>query len=55
MFTFEAVYNALQVLIMTGSSAAEGFNNPEGIIVYHVAGNLMFKKTIKDDESPKGL
>jgi hypothetical protein len=38
-----------------GSSAAPGFPTPEGIVVYHVAGNLYFKKTMVKDESPKGV
>ena len=37
-----------------GSYAAPGFMKPEGIIIYHVPGNLMFKKTIEKDEEPKG-
>jgi hypothetical protein len=27
---------------------------PEGIVVFHVAGNVGFKKTIEKDEEPKG-
>lgn len=38
-----------------GSVAAPGFMDPEGIIVFHVAAGIGFKKTIKDDESPKSL
>lgn len=41
-------------LQLNGSEAAKGFMNPEGIIIYHTAANQYFKKTIKDDESPKG-
>lgn len=37
-----------------GSHAAPGFMNPEGIVIYHTAGNLMFKKTFKNDEKGKG-
>lgn len=39
----------------TGSVAAPGFADPEGIVVFHVAAGIGFKKTIKDDESPKSL
>jgi hypothetical protein len=35
-----------------GSVAAPGFRNPEGIIVYHVAAGIGFKKTF--DDTPKG-
>jgi hypothetical protein len=37
-----------------GSKAAPGFPNPEGVVVYHLAGNIGFKKTIEKDEEPKG-
>lgn len=37
-----------------GSHASPGYMNPEGVIVYHVAGNSYWKKTIFDDEKPKG-
>jgi hypothetical protein len=37
-----------------GSHAVPGFMDPEGIVIFHTAGNLMFKKTIVGDESPKG-
>lgn len=40
-------------LSATGSQAAPGFMRPEGIVIFHVAGNLLFKKTILNDESPK--
>jgi len=28
--------------------------NPEGVVIYHRAGNLYFKKTILKDEEYKG-
>lgn len=37
-----------------GSVAAKGFMKPEGIIIFHTAGNLYFKKTCVDDEFHKG-
>ena len=37
-----------------GSLASLGFMDPEGIIVYHIAGRVGFKKTIKDDDKAKG-
>lgn len=45
---------ALDELRMGGSKAAPGFMKPEGIVVFHVAGNVGFKKTIEKDEEPKG-
>lgn len=45
---------ALLDLRIGGSQAAPGFPNPEGVVVYHLAGNIGFKKTIEKDEEPKG-
>jgi hypothetical protein len=53
VFTTEACENALAWLRENGSAAAPGFLDPEGIVCFHVAGNVGFKKTIKGDESPK--
>ena len=39
----------LQDLGYLGSKVARGFMNPEGIVIFHVAGNVGFKKTIKGD------
>lgn len=43
----------LRLLANQGSFAAPGFMKPEGIVVFHVAGNIGFKKTIEKDEQPK--
>jgi len=37
-----------------GSLASPGFMDPEGIVIFHEASRQLFKKTIKDDEKPKG-
>ncbi len=37
-----------------GSSAAPGFMKPEGIVWWHTAANLGFKKTFENDEKGKG-
>ena len=37
----------------TGSKAAPGFMHPEGIVVFHVAGNVGFKMTLDNDGVPK--
>ena len=50
LFSLIEVDAALRRLIEYGSAAAPGFMNPEGVVVYHVAGNVMFKKTILGDE-----
>lgn len=49
-----AIAGALDDLEMNGSKAAPGFMDPEGIVIYHIAAGVGFKKTIKGDESPKG-
>lgn len=41
-------------LRMNGSVAAPGFMNPEGIVIWHDAARVMFKRTIVGDEKPKG-
>ena len=45
----------IAALVRDGSAAAPGFMNPEGIVIFHTAGNHLFKKTVLKDESPKGL
>lgn len=37
-----------------GSIAAPGFMDPEGVVLFHIAAGVGFKKTIKKDEAPKG-
>ena len=37
----------------TGSKAAPGFMNPEGIVLFHTAGNVGFKMTLDNDGVPK--
>lgn len=37
-----------------GSAAAPGFMRPEGIVIFHVAGRVGFKKTLEKDDEPKG-
>jgi hypothetical protein len=54
MFDTNIIQEHLDELAKYGSVAAPGFMNPEGIVIYHTAGNLYFKKTIKNDEKPKG-
>jgi hypothetical protein len=36
-----------------GSVAAPGYMKPEGLVVFHVAGGVGFKKTLEKDEQPK--
>lgn len=48
----EVVLNQLEE---RGSQAAPGFMNPEGVIIYHTQGNVLFKKTLYHDDKPKSL
>lgn len=50
----KGVKSAMKQLQEQGSAAAPGFMNPEGIIIYHHAANLYFKKTLHKDEEWKG-
>lgn len=55
MFYTTQIDDALNQLRIYGSKAAPGFMKPEGVVIFHTAGNLYFKKTIEGDESPKSL
>ena len=54
-FTTDAVEGCLDRLREYGSVAAPGFMRPEGIIVFHTAAGIGFKKTLEKDESPKSV
>lgn len=53
-FDTQAVEEAITALSAYGSSAAPGFKNPEGVIIYHTASKTYFKKTLHKDNEPKG-
>ena len=55
VFTTEAVDEALSNLEKSGSLASPEFMKPEGIVVYHMAGAVGFKRTIEKDDIPKTL
>lgn len=54
-FRTDAIDHCLDILRERGSYAAPGFMKPEGVVVFHTAGNVGFKKTIEKDELPKAL
>jgi len=54
LFDTGMVEAAVENLRQTGSVAAPGFMKPEGVVVFHVGGNLLFKKTLDKDEEYKG-
>ncbi len=49
-----AIEDALANLKNMGSIAAPGFMNPEGIVIFHTAGQHLYKKTIEKDHEWKG-
>ena len=55
MFDMSAIEIILSSLSVHGSRAAPDFINPEGIVVFHSAANISFKKTLKKDELPKSM
>lgn len=50
----KGVKSAVKQLQEQGSAAAPGFMKPEGIVIFHHAANLYFKKTLEKDEEWKG-
>ena len=55
VFSTAAVDDALATLAASGSVAAPGCMRPEGVVIFHVQGRLLFKKTLEKDEEPKGM
>lgn len=54
IFSITSATYMLDMLIKNGSQAVPGYMKPEGIVIYHKASNQLFKKTIENDEVPKG-
>lgn len=48
------IQDAIWDLEANGSYVAEGYMNPEGIVIYHSAANEVFKVLLENDELPKG-
>ena len=53
VFDSLAVETVIEMLRKNGSMAAPGFMKPEGVVVYHTAGNSFFKKMLEHDEERK--
>ena len=53
-FSILRVQEILNELSGFGSVAAPGYMKPEGVVVFHKAAGQMFKKTLENDEQPKG-
>jgi hypothetical protein len=54
-FKTDLIDTVLNNLALEGSHAAPGYMKPEGIVIYHKAAGIMFKKTLENDEVPKGV
>lgn len=50
-----AVHDTLEHLKHSGSAAAPGFDNPEGVVVFHQASKHSYKVLLENDELPKGV
>jgi hypothetical protein len=55
LFTTEIVDATLSELREHGCAEFPGWDNHEGVVVYHVAAGVGFKKTLENDEHPKSL
>lgn len=49
-FSTHRVDAEIASLMQNGSAAAPGFMNPEGVVTYHIAGNIGFKTTLEGDQ-----
>ncbi|MGH7702828.1 MAG: hypothetical protein ACREMO_07015, partial [Gemmatimonadales bacterium] len=49
------LHQLLHDLRVHGSRAVPGFMKPEGLVIYHVAAGVGFKKTLDKDDVPKSL
>jgi hypothetical protein len=50
MFDTAFINSAMTGLMASGSVAGNGFDKPEGVVIYHEAARIMFKKTFEKDE-----
>lgn len=53
-FNTSLVDALLAKLAVSGSVAAPGFMKPEGIVIFHIASQAMFKKTLDKNDGHKG-
>jgi len=54
LFSTGAIQACLNDLVEHGSHAVPDFMKPEGVVVWHIAGQIAFKATIEKDEEWKG-
>lgn len=53
-FDTQTIEDCVDQLRRFGSIAAPGYMKPEGVVVFHRASGVLFKKTLEKDERPKG-
>jgi hypothetical protein len=53
VFSEAAINESLDMLRNRGSHLVPGWNNPEGIVIYHEASGKSFKVTLNNDGRPK--
>jgi hypothetical protein len=51
----DPISEALRRLQYSGSVAVPGFKDPEGVVVWHEAGRVLFKSTLDGNDDHKGL
>ena len=54
-FSHDTIAECVRELAESGSAAAPGFMDPEGVVVYLSAARQFFKVMVKNDDLPKGL
>jgi len=54
LFDTQEIKKQVKILYFSGSKAVPGFMKAEGVVAYHKASRQLFKKTIENDEKPKG-
>lgn len=54
IFDTQLVEATIDRLSSNGSASAPGFMKPEGVVIFHEQGRLLFKKTIEKDAEWKG-
>ncbi len=54
LFDTAVIEAQMTLLGATGSKAAPGFMNPEGVVIFHKASGILFKKTLDKDDEWKG-
>lgn len=52
-FSTYEIFEAMKKLQQSGSIASPGFMKPEGVVIFHAQGNVLFKKTFEKDVAGK--